>query len=473
MYSNKIIVFSVALWMNISMMLAQNMGNSTGELVVESGSYLVITGDLDNSNNGDLTVNGTLSVTGDITSTPGTTITWGGSSAMLIKGGTTQSIDGVSSLRALTIENSSEAQLAQHTTITSSLILTSGKLTLGNFNLTMGNSATISGASTSDYINASGAGALVRQVAGSAVSFPVGTASGYNPLSLTNSGTSDAFSVRVVNRVLQDGSSGSVINSRVVDRTWSITEAVSGALSLNATFQWAAADELSNFDRANTTVYHYTGGAWLADGTTGSVSGSDPYAVTVTGITSLSPFSVGDDQTVFPVEWLSFTAVPDDQMIRLNWATASELNSDYFAVERRFEQGNWQELGIVPAAGYSNETREYEFRDQDAFSGRRSYRLKQVDMDGTFSYGDQVEVEMMHTTISYFPNPFSQNLTIRNPWQNSLTAKIIHPDGRMVRTFEVKTGDNQINVSDIPSGIYLLQLSEPSGWIRSVSVVKE
>lgn len=457
---------------NFFIATAQNMVNSTGEIVVNVSSYLVVTGDVDVKNNGTVTVNGTLSFTGDMTEETGSTTTWGGSSSMLIKGGGTQNITGITSIDALTIQNSSQAVLAQNTAITGSLTLTSGTVSVGNFNLTMGNSATISGASSSNYVITNGTGALVRQVGGSAVSFPVGTGSGYNPISLANSGTTDDLSVSISDDVLQDGSSGSTVSSRVVDRTWNITEAVSGNLSLSATFQWAASDELTSFDRNNAVVYHFTGGDWIADGTTGSVSGADPYTVTVTGITSLSAFSVGDDMTVFPVEFLSFTAIQDQEIVRLNWVTARELHSDYFAIERRISSGNWEELGSVPAAGYSEEIQQYSFLDKKAPNGIIYYRLRQVDLDGNFAYSDQVEVQLDYPDIIYYPNPVSHILTLRNPGSTSLHIEMLDFTGRGVYSFDLAQGQSKINLANLPLGVYNMRIKNSDGRVRSVRLVK-
>ena len=218
---------------------AQNLVNSTGELVLNAGTHLVITGDVDIINNGTITINGTLSFTGDMTEESGSTTTWGGNSNLQITGGGTQNLVGINSIDSLTISNNSQAVLAQNISITSNLTLSSGKVSIGNFNLTIGNSASISGASSSNYIVTGGSGSLIREVGGSSVSFPVGTSSGYNPISLSNSGTTDDFSVSVSDNVLQDGSSGSTISSRVVDRTWNISEGLAGSSNLSASFQWS------------------------------------------------------------------------------------------------------------------------------------------------------------------------------------------------------------------------------------------
>lgn len=469
----KMLLFALALGGMVPTLFAQHLVNSAGELVVASGGYLVVSGDIDNTNNGIITVNGSLSTTGDFTSTPGASVTWGGSGDMIVNGGGTQVIDGVSSIRAITIDNSTVASLAQNTAITGSLALTSGKVSLGNFDLSMGSSATISGASATNYILTGGSGSLVQETGGVAVVFPVGTASGYNPVSLANSGTTDNLSVRIVDNVLKNGSSGSAITSHVVDRTWFIDEAVSGSLNLSATFQWDATDELTSFDRGNTVVYHYTGGNWQVDGSTGAVSGSDPYSVTVSGITTLSPFSVGDNLTTFPVEWLSFTAVASGETVLLEWATASELHSDYFAIERSAIQDNWEQLAILPAAGISNEVRQYRFMDRQPLPGHNQYRLRQVDLDGAFSYSSQVEIDFTQVGLSCYPNPVRDQLTIRNPETGIMHVEVMDLTGRRVSTFEIGEGKQEVSLEFLNSGVYTLRASNRGGSVYTFSFFKQ
>ncbi|GAB1396218.1 hypothetical protein MASR1M65_09950 [Saprospiraceae bacterium] len=119
-----------------------------------------------------------------------------------------------------------------------------------------------------------GTGVLKRTVGNADVSCPVGNAA-YNPAILKNAGTSDIYSLRVADDVFTNGDSGPALTEKVVDRTWYITEANTGGSNVEATFQWAASDELSGFVRSLCNVAHYTGGTWN-EGTNGAASGSGP-----------------------------------------------------------------------------------------------------------------------------------------------------------------------------------------------------
>lgn len=467
----KIITLFLILGANIEPGFTQNMVNDAGYLVVGSGANLVLEGDFANINNGTVTLDGTFTITGDVLVQTGATMTWNSGSSIEVNGGGTQNISGVSTLLDLTVENNTQAVLGQDIEVTGTLTLTSGKVQLGNNTLTLGNSATVSGASSTNYILTNGTGALKRQVSTSGVTFPIGTSSGYNPVTLTNTGTADNLSVRVADEILEDGTSGSAYTSRVVDRTWFITEDVAGSLNMNAAFQWASGDELTSFDRVNAVVYHYTGGAWTADGTSGTASGSDPYSITVSGITTLSTFGVGED-SFFPVEWLSFDAQVRGQDVMLDWATSRESNSDYFAVERASDLYPWANLSTIPAAGFAEDVNLYQYTDREVPVGTHYYRLRQVDLDGAYSYSKQLEVELERPEYSFYPNPVRDYLTVELKGGEARKVLLYDLLGRKVLEQSLKSGLNQVDFSNLGAGTYEMRLVQENGSIVNEFLIK-
>jgi len=104
----------------------------------------------------------------------------------------------------------------------------------------------------------------------------------------------------------------------------------------------------------------------------------------------------------------------------LNWATTSEINSKFVSVERSIDGINFSSIGTVIAAGNSSITNNYNFVDTNAMNLPVSilyYRLKQVDIDGKFSYSIIVAIKIVHSysepQITAYPNPFTQNITLR------------------------------------------------------------
>jgi hypothetical protein len=113
--------------------------------------------------------------------------------------------------------------------------------------------------------------------------------------------------------------------------------------------------------------------------------------------------------TPLPIELLRFNARLIDTHVAIDWATASELNNDYFVVERAGEDLVWEQLMTVNGAGNSNELIRYQEKDRSPLRGISYYRLKQVDFDGEFSYSDPVSIFNPEAgpseEVFMYPNP--------------------------------------------------------------------
>src|SRR5690606_31828449 len=94
-----------------------------------------------------------------------------------------------------------------------------------------------------------------------------------------------------------------------------------------------------------------------------------------------------------PVELTSFAANVDGRNVELTWKTATETNTSNFIIERK-ESDGWMNAGSVNAAGNSTQINEYSFVDKNLNAGKYSYRLKMVDLDGTFEYSSEIEAEV-------------------------------------------------------------------------------
>ncbi len=118
---------------------------------------------------------------------------------------------------------------------------------------------------------------------------------------------------------------------------------------------------------------------------------------------------------IIPVELTSFAASVTGGQVNLNWQTATETNNYGFEVERKQADQEFSKVGFVAGFGTTTETKNYSFVDNSVTSGSYTYRLKQVDFDGTTSYSNEVNVELNPVAFALaqnYPNPFNPSTKI-------------------------------------------------------------
>jgi hypothetical protein len=185
-----------------------------------------------------------------------------------------------------------------------------------------------------------------------------------------------------------------------------------------------------------------------------------------------------------PVELISFNADIVGKNIQLNWITATEANSYGFSIERSRDNSSFEEVGFVNAAGNSSSIKNYKFVDKLTAFGKYYYRLKQIDMNGTFEYSQEVEVSINN------PNDFSLSQNYPNPFNPTTRVKFSIPSKSYVRLNlydvlgnqvgqildgEIEAGVHEATISSneiggpLSSGIYFLKL-ETENFQKSIKI---
>ena len=177
------------------------------------------------------------------------------------------------------------------------------------------------------------------------------------------------------------------------------------------------------------------------------------------------------DCTLLPVEFLGIQATPAQAQVVVEWATGSEHNSAYFAVERSLDGNTFEQIGEVGAVGYSNNTTHYEFVDELPATGLNYYRLKQVDADGGSMRSNVVTAAFrgMATVSTPYPNPAGTviNLDLDLEQDDQLEFTIHDASGRLVRTdriaFAAGSQRFQTSLEGLEQGSYELTVLLSSG----------
>lgn len=307
-----------------------------GSLNLQSGA-LVLSGN-------DLTVTGTIAAggSGTISSSAGSAIAVNTGNAPAGSISFTAGANTVGSLN-VGVGAGGALQLGSDVTVTGTLNFTSGSLDIGSNNVSLAAGGTITGSGSTSYIITGTNGTLSMQVTagGSAAIFPVGTASNYLPANVElNSGSaSGEVSVGVNAGVMANGTSGADISlsQPMVDATWFVHSAITSNLNMDISVSWETALEVNGFNKNAAYISHYHNGEWDASAATAATNvGGGMYSMTRTGITTLSPFAVFDQNTATSVTDvavdLKFSVFPnpatDYIQVRNNHATTDVVDVD-------------------------------------------------------------------------------------------------------------------------------------------------
>ncbi len=187
-------------------------------------------------------------------------------------------------------------------------------------------------------------------------------------------------------------------------------------------------------------------------------------------------FSLGntDASIPLPVEFLSFSATALNGHILLRWVTGSELNNDFFTVERSANGQFWEEVLQIRGAGTTVEKQDYSTTDHRPYPSTSYYRIKQTDYDGTISFSDIEKVNNdWLTNITIYPNPTSGQFRLRGHKNISdKNLQIYNTSGQAINPSTSIVADELIvDLKPFPNGIYIVQI--PLGdFIQAFRLIK-
>lgn len=171
-----------------------------------------------------------------------------------------------------------------------------------------------------------------------------------------------------------------------------------------------------------------------------------------------------------PVELISFKGeLKDNNTTLLSWSTASELNNDYFDVQRKNQKtGNWESIGRVKGFGNSRQLISYNFTDNEPQDGENYYRLNQVDYDGRAEYSSTIMIKVGTTApdkkgeFVLYPNPTKNEIWIKSEENitsaNEVPVEIYNISGEIVYASVMKENLYRLDFSHYQSGMYIARI---------------
>jgi len=445
-----------------------------------------------------------LTLYSDAFESSGTTVNMVGSSAQSIQ-------SGVFNFTTISINNSNGVTLSDNLT-TSNIILLSGIVSGAMVTITNTYWAAIVGGSGTSYIS----GTLTRYIAANknTYAFPIGQGSGptnYFKANFTNNllnlpGSTDWIQMSVAAEAeTGDNIDGNLIATQDLtpiiniheNAIWTITPSMGGAfLSGDYSIDLYTANISGIEDNKFTILKRPTASTsyvdWDTNDETTTIAATggagrmvaDGYA-RKKGFEAFSKFAVGSGSNTLPIELIDFNAFEKDGIIYIDWATVSEINNDYFTIERSKDGSDFEFIDEVLGAGTSNHLITYGTIDEDPYYGTSYYRLKQTDFDGKFEYSDLEIVNILtELKFSVKPNPAHDRLEMTFGsladgviiMTTAYNAKIeIHDiQGKLVyqKNFDGAIYKFNIDISKFDKGMYFVSF-ESNSKVRQTKFVKE
>jgi hypothetical protein len=399
---------------------------------------------------------------------------------------------------SLTINNSTGlanggVTLSKPTVVKGILNLTSGRLiTSSSLTIDDGGSVFPEGGQSTSFVD--GPIKKIGFTGGAEFVFPTGDSSKWARIGYTSTTTSatNAFAVEYFKE--SPTNIDTTLNRTVTDREldaisvkeyWDI-DRVNGSGEGKVKLYWEDADYsgISNTLDDDLRLAHYynpgTGLKWygesdvapfvttVSNGVTGTIE-------SVADFSSFEPVTFGSKHSVnpLPIELISFTGYNINGGNQLNWKTATEINNNYFEVQRSADASIFSKIAVIKGAENSIVTKDYSYFDSTSLEGINYYRLKQVDHNGQYIYSAVIAVNeniLERSTIKIYPNPTNDKLHI-NISNSIASISIYNMFGELVYNIFGHTF-NEIDYSPSTNGVYFISATDNAGKTTSMRFVK-
>lgn len=199
------------------------------------------------------------------------------------------------------------------------------------------------------------------------------------------------------------------------------------------------------------------------------------YKVNITGVNNQSDWTLANINSPLPVDWLYFNATLEKDVVHLNWATASEVNNDFFLVERSKDMQDVEVIEKVDGMGNSSTVTTYETKDHKPFTNTSYYRIRQVDHDGTEEFTNWVAIYRKAgsaVSVVVGPNPSSEFINVSgltSPFQ----LMLFDVTGKLILHQEKINVAERINISHLPSGVYSARFFSEETGLFTMKIMKQ
>ncbi|RFS24763.1 T9SS C-terminal target domain-containing protein [Chitinophaga silvatica] len=320
--------------------------------------------------------------------------------------------------------------------------------------------------------------AAINNAAGKVV-FPVGTDdNSYSPAAVLMTGGKDDFGVRTYDSVYTIAAAGTAYKDSFVNKSWNIQRINNNGGEVDVILQHMESSELPTYaaNRDSSYITQFVGGVWdrlltipnkPLPGTLTESSMSEAAVMHLRHFTSLGA-SEYMAKTILvsnakPAMFLSFEAYRISPVIaQLDWTTSREVNNLRFEVERRYErEETFTKIASIPTKavnGNSSVPIRYTYQDLNDYDDWTYYRIKAIGKNGQVVYSE-IRAVPPFIQVNVYPNPNNGNFKVTiHGMRGDMIIQIRDTWSQVVRSYEAKSGDTDIKITDLPSGAYFLVL---------------
>jgi hypothetical protein len=279
---------------------------------------------------------------------------------------------------------------------------------------------------------------------------------------------------------------GTVIKERLT-RIWRVSETGGDVGTVSISFDYSSLLATGSPLGSNLRLLIDRDGDGFADNDVTPVAGSSSGNIVVFSGVDFQDgdrFTLGNTSlsTPLPIELLTFNASVRHEFVLLDWSTATELNNDFFTIERMSEgDEKFNALSTIKGAGTKSTESNYEWIDKNPLASISYYRLKQTDFDGKYTYSDVrvIENNSTNSRFSVYPNPIAGNkFTLemnRLPSNTEVPLAIVNMQGAIVHqaNYRSDTGGNLktiVEMNSVPSGIYMVVINAATGLRKKIVI---
>ncbi|WP_221392164.1 T9SS type A sorting domain-containing protein [Dyadobacter sp. NIV53] len=462
--------------------------NNGAGLFISQGTEVQVNGDFINEPGSDLNNKGIISTSGDVVNN--VPMLQADAGELFLQGTQPQTIAGAPVYATnLTISNPAGVTFTTPVRISGQIAFASGILvnTDPANAITFTTDASVSEdspASDASHIN----GFVVKEGVGG-FNFPTGDGQSYQPVSVNLTENSDGMMAKYVagdagtGDFSNTGSNPTPLLARNAQEYWTLLPA--GTAAGTVSIFWDNYNNSGIGNTADLAVAHLIAGKWQNEGASSSSGTSAAGVVTSNSISTWSPFTLGSisASSPLPVRLISFTAKRVESTVVLKWKIADAERFSHFEVQRSIDAVQYEKAGRIDYLKSGSAQSDFDFTDfQSAgaswLAGKLYYRLKLVDLDGSYAYSkaQSVEAGSHDMTLVAYPNPAREVLNLRtgsiNVSKAEITITSLEGKRLMHQPVSVIKGKVTLDTHNFPPGVYLLSVRQ-DGYDQAFKFIKE